>query len=370
MTWEVLGDSVRGSAHVETRAPNQDAILWQRDDSCGAIALAVSDGHGSAECFRSGTGARFAVEIAVEHLLAIARKACDGVPAFGEPEKRALAQAITEQWRRRVLDDFQKHPVTQEELTAAGAAGPPNGDWSAVDARLLAYGATLVAILLARRYALYAQIGDGDILTTSDQGATQRIFARTHDGPLNETESLCQRDAWEAFQCAIAVFADGPPAMFLATTDGYVNSFASDQDFLQVGRDLQAMVAQHGVDAVRGELPRFLSETSAAGSRDDTTVGLIVRAGRETARPRAVSREARPASRPRGARRGSKLLLALLACLAAAAAITAYRSWLADSQPDTAGTAAPVPPQNVSPSPTSSTAAPNGRPPRASEEGV
>ncbi len=61
--WNVIGESVRGDAHVHKSIVNQDSIKWapQCGGDCYAI-MAVSDGHGAARHFRSDRGARIAVD--------------------------------------------------------------------------------------------------------------------------------------------------------------------------------------------------------------------------------------------------------------------------------------------------------------------
>ena len=64
--WSLIGASVRGAAHVRASLPNQDAIgVWSpaHSDRLPGIVV-VSDGHGSAKCFRSDKGARRAVRAA------------------------------------------------------------------------------------------------------------------------------------------------------------------------------------------------------------------------------------------------------------------------------------------------------------------
>src|SRR5688500_7300540 len=60
--WTVVGETVCGASHRRVGQKNQDAILWNTTDT-GAppVVLALSDGHGSAKCFRSHQGARIAV---------------------------------------------------------------------------------------------------------------------------------------------------------------------------------------------------------------------------------------------------------------------------------------------------------------------
>src|SRR5881397_846411 len=63
--WRVAGASRRGSSHVRSGLPNQDAIeYWASADGNTAV-MAVADGHGSGLCFRSEVGSRVAVTTAV-----------------------------------------------------------------------------------------------------------------------------------------------------------------------------------------------------------------------------------------------------------------------------------------------------------------
>ena len=65
--------------------------------------------------------------------------------------------------------------------------------------------------------------------------------------------------------------------MILASTDGYSNSFVSDSDFLMIGQDYLQMIRTEGIDKAEKELARFLDQTSAEGSGDDVTLGVISR---------------------------------------------------------------------------------------------
>lgn len=61
--WRAIGKSVQGASHVRANRPNQDAIrLVPESGRDLPLILAVSDGHGSAKCFRSDKGSACAVE--------------------------------------------------------------------------------------------------------------------------------------------------------------------------------------------------------------------------------------------------------------------------------------------------------------------
>src|SRR5262249_16620727 len=63
-----MGVSATGPRHIAQGKSCQDAFAWRPDGSALPACLAVADGHGSADSFRSERGSRFAVEIATEAL--------------------------------------------------------------------------------------------------------------------------------------------------------------------------------------------------------------------------------------------------------------------------------------------------------------
>ena len=68
------------------------------------------------------------------------------------------------------------------------------------------------------------------------------------------------------------------PALIMLATDGYANSFASDKDFLLAAHDYLAIVRAAGRRSqatLRRELAEWLRATSAQGSGDDISVGII-----------------------------------------------------------------------------------------------
>ena len=67
-----------------------------------------------------------------------------------------------------------------------------------------------------------------------------------------------------------------PPALILAATDGYANSFRDDAALFAVASDYLNMLRQHGQEWVERQLDSWLQETTRDGSGDDITVGLMM----------------------------------------------------------------------------------------------
>lgn len=271
------GRSVRGKQHAANDMPIQDAIAFTpRSGPSEAVVLAISDGHGSRACFRSGIGARLACEAALESFVRLAHPPRSGArfPQLDAGARRRLTGA----WRERVQWHLRRNPFRESEVHALDAgARAPRG--AVLSNPYLAYGATLLAVVVTAVYAAYLQIGDGDLLVRTSHGRTRRILPRDEPFAATETESLCSPQAWRDVRSCVQPHDGAPPTLILASTDGYANSFRTDADFLQIAQDYEHLIAAEGFEAVVGTLERHLHETSAQGSGDDITLGVIALAG-------------------------------------------------------------------------------------------
>jgi serine/threonine protein phosphatase PrpC len=299
--WRIIGASVTGAAHRRAGQERQDAIaFWPpgRDGGASGV-MAVSDGHGSPQHFRSAVGAALAVDAALpvlrQYLGAGSTDDADQLP-------RRLVQA----WRDAVTSHLAGHPFTTKEWRALEDILP--GVQRDIEANpSVAYGATLLAVAVHDASILYLQLGDGDILSVDDRGETTRMFQPDPRLIANQTHSLCQADAVESFRMRLATGEDAVPSLVVVATDGYANAFQTDADFRLIGKDYLAMLRDEGPDRTAARLERFLNDASTNGSGDDITLGLLARLGPAStgAAPGPVRRE-EPAEhletpgRPRG----------------------------------------------------------------------
>lgn len=283
--WWLIGESVRGASHLRHGLPNQDSILsypYGSVDHVGTFelasraALAVADGHGSAKCFRSHIGSDLAVHVAItvakEFLKA--QEEIGDLPLVKRMAEERLPRELALKWNRLVDEHYENHAFSPEELDVVARVD----DRRRIEHNpRLAYGSTLLLVMVTQTFAIYLQLGDGDLLTVSEDGEVMRPMAGDERLIANETTSLSAKDAWRDFRYAFQVFHGQPPALILLATDGYANSFASDSGFLQVGGDMLRLIRASGVKQVKGDLPAWLNEASAVGSGDDITLGLFYR---------------------------------------------------------------------------------------------
>lgn len=281
--WRVVGASVPGAAHKRAGKPNQDSLQWSQQSGTGLpLVLSVSDGHGSAVCFRSEVGSRLAVDVAIRTLLDTAAHLDDSVGTRASVLNRyaqdQLPKLLIRNWNESVDRHINAHPCSRGDIRRLlRVAGRPSVEKLLRENQRLAYGATLLSAMVMDDCILYVQLGDGDIVVVSEDGEPRRAIPKDSRLIGNETASLCEPNAWRDVRATVQSIEDQPPALILVSTDGYANSFVNDDGFLQVGSDLLKIVREHGLDYVDKELNNWLDEASCAGSGDDVTVGVICR---------------------------------------------------------------------------------------------
>lgn len=273
--WLTLGATIRGPQHQRQELPNQDALEYTRTNDL-PLFFAMADGHGSKRSMRSDQGSRLAVECALEILSGLKNNELfsseikDNSSFLSEIKNQATTKfpkALVEQWQGAVRKHLEEHPFTPAERELLG------------DADLLAYGTTLLTVVVTEAFIGYWQIGDGDILAVWRNGKVDRPISRDVRFIANETTSLCSPKAWKEFRVVIQPLLADPPNLILLCTDGYSNSFVGEEDFFQAGRDFLALLESEseGVTFVQNNLENWLAQTAQAGSGDDTTLGLIWR---------------------------------------------------------------------------------------------
>ncbi len=286
--WQVVSASVRGVLHKHSGAPNQDALSWWSAEGEKALAvLCVADGHGGSEYTHSHIGARRAVENAQMLLVSeVLPRILDGsaltdLAQFRRHLSQQLPKDLVNRWRESIFEHAADEETARadapraRETVAHRTSAQPDVP---VERR---YGATLLATLLTPELHLYIQLGDGDILTVSQEGEVARPpFPADSQLIANYTTSLCSKEAWRFVRIHFQPIVEKPPALVMLATDGYANSFADNAAFEQVAKDIYGNIQQDGPATVADLLPGWLRETSEAGSGDDISVVISAEAGR------------------------------------------------------------------------------------------
>ncbi len=277
--WRVVGRSVQGASHARGGVPNQDAIQWFPDSGVGPpLILSLSDGHGSPRNFRSDVGAQFAVaEVThlMRELLLTGQPDPSRLSTIKRTAEERLPGEVVRRWRAAVARHLADHPITEAELETLEQRRDPKARWAIEKDPHIAYGATLLSVLITAGFILYLQLGDGDILTVADNGEVTRPMTRDPRLIANETTSLCMDEAWREVQIKFQALYGPHQALILLSTDGYANSFVNDAAFLKVGSDILDILRTDGLEVVEQNLSGWLEDASAAGSGDDITMGIV-----------------------------------------------------------------------------------------------
>lgn len=262
----VAAASVPGAVHLRTGRPNQDAVAWLPLEGDGErVVMAVSDGHGSAASPRSELGAAFAVDLTTSVLWGLPQ------PASEESVRVAVARIATK-WDERVRRHLERHPLSPVELERIGARS--DADPIISERPGVVYGATLLFAVVSGDEVALGQLGDGDVLIVDATGLVERPLPADARLVAHVTTSLSDEDPVGNTRTRILAAAEH--RLVLLSTDGYANSFATDEAFLQVGRDFLRTVDDAGIGSVRGSLPQWLAETTSNGAGDDISVALAV----------------------------------------------------------------------------------------------
>ena len=271
-TWSVATASVRGSAHVRGDLPNQDAVVTRSWADDRGIVVAVSDGHGSRDSFRSDVGAQLAASIAADAIVEWLA-GLDGVASVDEMRSAvpSFTRTVVDRWSEAVHAHLDAHPVDDAELVES-----PRGRAGHEADPLRAYGTTLIVAVLTTGSLMLVQIGDGDVLLCDHEGAVTSPVPPDAALIANETTSLCLVDAWSHARSAVLDLSVGTPIkLLLLATDGYGNSFAESTWREDLMGDLVRLLDEHGLDWVGSSLESWIAE-SADIAGDDVSVALVV----------------------------------------------------------------------------------------------
>lgn len=260
-SWQAVGFSVQGARHVQNNAPCQDAFHVRRHQDHPIIAIATADGHGDPKHEHSDVGAQLAVTITTKLLLEAAAELM--LEATKQPEiirdqlYRHLPKRIAYEWNRAVKE---KHQLSQ------------GGAWHEV---LIKYGTTIMGVVVSRHYALYLQLGDGDILMTSQtQDEPRFIFGQSEDLFGSVTHSLCQPNA--DLNTMVSCERLDQPEMLILATDGIRDCLEDETAMKRVPAWLMRKLKSDGLEALDTIIPDWLNQLSARGNGDDATIAFIV----------------------------------------------------------------------------------------------
>lgn len=268
----IYGRSVKGASHVRNGTHCQDS--FKIDEVSPELSIiAVADGHGSEKSPRSEFGSKIATKtfcsIMRQYLMKYSVSLNELITYLNRDGQLKFAQDICEEWQKRIRISFGRSKLERPEGTI-DADG--NVIWENV---YKLYGTTLLGLLVTKTFIFAFQIGDGDIVLVDRDNITPVVETEKILG--TETHSLSKPDAWRKAVSAVLRrnAKANTPYLYMLTTDGFVNSYVSEDEYKKSCREYFDMIVEHSFKKVCDNLGGWLHETSELGCGDDITMVLV-----------------------------------------------------------------------------------------------
>ncbi len=216
-----------GYMHTKSQTVCQDYSLSFIDDD--VVILAVCDGHGGDDYFRSDKGSYFAC-VALEKVF---KKYASEISleSIDDRFKEKLKLDIIMEWNKMVEEDVKRSDFTKEEL---------NRFDDARKARLIkdfyrAYGTTLNGALIANGFVVAVNLGDGSITVVNknmDEYRPIDVFPDDNEDEVaNTTNSMCQEDVFSKMN--VMCIREVDVELIALCTDGVINPYGDFENYVK-----------------------------------------------------------------------------------------------------------------------------------------
>lgn len=262
MSFKGYAVSVKGASHEEVGEGCQDSARIYMGGSFAVAA--VADGHGSEKHFRSASGSEMATRIAIRSICDFCERN-DGLdrifPENPDNTARRIAANIICGWNSEIAAHIKLLPLNAREKSIVEKYGGIANE--------VMYGATLIVAGFTDNICFGLQIGDGSFCALDDG---KMVFPMPEDSKLvgNFTTSLCDNDAIGNFRF---FYRDKGFSGVMLSSDGLINSFLNEGDFLKFGHRVLTAVK----DGATSPLGEHLKTRSRCGSRDDISIAALIK---------------------------------------------------------------------------------------------
>lgn len=284
MTPIIIGDSVTGDSHIRHNIERQDSfsivdgvhkhscsksfMTYYKDLPDNVKIVAVADGHGSSSCPYSKTGSQTAVNVFCDIMAEYAVKYKNNMKELfvtlnREGETTRISKGIVSEWEKRI--------ISVHRMNGRNDSDDLRDNYSIWKK----YGTTLLGMMITEDFVFTFQLGDGDITYVDNNKISPVIKGDKILGV--ETHSISKPDSWKKVLTRVIQLnpvAD-KPFMYILSTDGWVNSHASETDFQKTCSEYFKIIQEYGTKTVEDNLSAWLSETSKMGCGDDITVVCV-----------------------------------------------------------------------------------------------
>ena len=252
----------------------------------GVQIVAVADGHGAGDCFRSEIGANIAIDMVF----------CEALPLLYEEDHPFSEQGIKnfkyrlwQSWRKAVKSDWDCR------LTL-GRFGENEARYELVSEKYrlryqnesdkylyTAYGTTLLTAIAIKNELLLLQIGDGSAVVLCANGLFTLPVPQDEENFLNVTTSLSDENADQKIRHAVLSLdktsSTYPVAVFLSSdgVDDCFPTYQNEEYLFKFYKVLLESALAENTESLFTELSHsVLVDMSAKGSHDDISLGIMM----------------------------------------------------------------------------------------------
>jgi len=302
----VFAHCIQGADHIKRCQPCQDFSASHQNEKVSVVA--VADGHGSPQYFRSHVGSKFAVETAMKAILAFTENQDSGFSELGvsalHTKLKQLASHIIGAWQESVDQHQSAFPLCNDSKFGGLEAHHQKGYLNNPKPHHVhqAYGTTLIAAAFSENYWFGFQIGDGKCLALYEDGTWHQPIPWDSKCYLNVTTSICDTDAlWEfrywfgyesttgelyEFTCgperetqpSIRKTFHRPIAVFMGSdgVDDSFTAFENDKQLENLYRSIFVSHAKEGFESLNVQIRQLAEKMAHQGSRDDVSMAGIL----------------------------------------------------------------------------------------------
>ena len=277
---------------------------WDCQDSSGKLefkniqAIAVADGHGGSDYFRSAIGSKLAIEVLFNQLKNFFETGTDETERLSDMGIKKFKYDFVHEWRAAVKKDWDDRlsdgkPLGEGEIRYKSVSDKYKARYTSSDPEVVknylyaAYGTTLICAVSTGTQILILQIGDGTCVLLQDNGKFKVPIPHDEENYLNVTVSLCDKDSELKIHHAILNCDSNSPiapvAIFLST-DGLDDCFPYYQNeeylyqlYTDVVIDDMLKSNSNFVSATDKEIEeKLLPELTRKSSQDDISLAYFV----------------------------------------------------------------------------------------------
>lgn len=221
MKYRAFGDFRKGYAHVKNGSGVEDYAGSYNDPEGRFHIGVICDGHSDKNCFRSGKGARFGCESAIEILKRFFKLyLSQNIETRTLPDsfENRLKKSLKLCWDKKVYNDIKENPLKEEEL--APLTDRVRKIYETGDGLLNIYGATFLAIGICEDFFIALHIGDGVILCIDVDGAYYSPVSQDAKSETGAPASLCDADLLSRDNAFRVGISKKLPQLAIVSSDG------------------------------------------------------------------------------------------------------------------------------------------------------